>query len=194
MVKKLPAIQETWVQSLGQENLLEKGMATYSRILSWEISWTEEPAGLQSMGSQRVGHDWVTNIEVTGKKFVLRMQRTLETRLNLKPMNLTYSTELRHFLLVSTQETVFKKYPKQTSESQQILKNNRKSHLYIHKEINLYNRNVATLWSSHTHYMFGNLEANLQVTHKIKNFVKEITKYLDSKWHVKICKKQLNWL
>ena len=98
-------------------------------------------------------------------------------------MNLTYSTELRHFLLVSTLETVFKRYPKQTSESQQILKNNRKSHLYIHKEINLdiNNRNVATLWSSHTNYMFGNLEANLQVTHKIKNFVKEITKHLDSK-------------
>ena len=50
----------------------------------------------------------MTNIEVTGKKLVLRMQRTLKTILNLKPMNLTYSTELRHFLLVSTQETVFK--------------------------------------------------------------------------------------
>ena len=57
MVKNLPAMQETWVQSLGQEVSLEKGMATHSSILAWEIPWTEEPGGLQSMGSQRVGHN-----------------------------------------------------------------------------------------------------------------------------------------
>ena len=57
MVKNLPAIQETGVRSLGQEGPLEKGMATHSSILFWEIPWTEEPEGLQSMGSQRVGHD-----------------------------------------------------------------------------------------------------------------------------------------
>ena len=51
-VKNLPAMQETMVQSLGQELTLEKGMATLSRILTWEIPWTEEPGGLQSMGSQ----------------------------------------------------------------------------------------------------------------------------------------------
>ena len=51
-VKSLPVIQETWVQSLGQEDLLEKGMATHSSILAWEIPWTEEPGGLQSMGSE----------------------------------------------------------------------------------------------------------------------------------------------
>ena len=56
-VKNLPAIQETWVQPLGQEDPLEKGMATHCSILAWEISWTEEPSGLQSMVSQRVGHD-----------------------------------------------------------------------------------------------------------------------------------------
>ena len=56
-VKNLPAMQETWVQSLGQEDPLEKGMATHSSILAWRILWTEEPSGLQSMGSQRVGHD-----------------------------------------------------------------------------------------------------------------------------------------
>ena len=50
-------MQETWVQSLGQKDALEKGMATHSSILAWEIPWTEEPGGLQSMGSQRVGHD-----------------------------------------------------------------------------------------------------------------------------------------
>ena len=58
MVKNLPAIQETWIQSLGQEDALQKGMATHSHILTWRIPWTEEPGGLQSMGLQRVGHDW----------------------------------------------------------------------------------------------------------------------------------------
>ena len=56
-VKNLPAMQETWVRSLGQEDALEKGMATHSSILAWRIPWTEEPGGLQTMGSQRVGHD-----------------------------------------------------------------------------------------------------------------------------------------
>ena len=56
-VKNLPAIRETWVQSLGWEDPLEKEMATRSSILAWRIPWTEEPGGLQSMGSQRIGHD-----------------------------------------------------------------------------------------------------------------------------------------
>ena len=59
-VKNLPAmqeLQETQFQSLGQEDPLEKRMAAHSSILAWEIPWTEEPGGLQSMGSQRVGHD-----------------------------------------------------------------------------------------------------------------------------------------
>ena len=51
-------MQETPVQFLGQEDPLEEGMATHSSILAWEIPWTEEPGGLQSVGSQRVGHDW----------------------------------------------------------------------------------------------------------------------------------------
>ena len=57
MVKNPPAKQETWVQSLGQEDPLEKEMATHYSILAWRIPWTEEPGGLQSMGWQRVGHD-----------------------------------------------------------------------------------------------------------------------------------------
>ena len=57
MVKNLLAMQETQVRSLGWEDPLEKGMATHSSILTWEIPWTEEPGGLQSMGSQTVGHD-----------------------------------------------------------------------------------------------------------------------------------------
>ena len=58
MVKSLPARQwEAQVRSLGGEDPLEKGMATYSRILAWRIPWTEKPSRLQSIGSQRVGHD-----------------------------------------------------------------------------------------------------------------------------------------
>ena len=56
MIKPLPAMWETWVQSLGWEDALEKEMATHSSILAWRIPWTEEPGGLQSMGSQKVGH------------------------------------------------------------------------------------------------------------------------------------------
>ena len=59
--KYLPSMQETRVWFLGQEDPLEKGMATHSSILAWRIPWTEKPGRLQSRGSQRVGHDWVTN-------------------------------------------------------------------------------------------------------------------------------------
>jgi len=57
LVKSLPAILETWVQSLGQEDPLEKEMTTHSSILAWRIPWIKEPGGLQPMESQRVGHD-----------------------------------------------------------------------------------------------------------------------------------------
>ena len=57
IVKNLPAIQETQARSLGWEDPLEKRMATHSSILAWRIAWTEEPGGLQSIGSQRVSHD-----------------------------------------------------------------------------------------------------------------------------------------
>ena len=57
LVKRLPAMRETQVSSLGQEDSSEKGMATHSTILAWRIPWTGEPGGLQSMGSQRVGHN-----------------------------------------------------------------------------------------------------------------------------------------
>ena len=60
MVKDLPAMQETQVRSLSREDPLEKGMATHSNILAWEIPWTGEPGGLQSMESQRVGHNLAT--------------------------------------------------------------------------------------------------------------------------------------
>ena len=61
-LKHLPAVRETWVWSLGWEDLLEKGMATHSSILAWRIPWTEEPGRLQSMGVQRVRHDWATSL------------------------------------------------------------------------------------------------------------------------------------
>ena len=57
MVKNLPAMKETWVQSLGQEDPLEKGMATHASILAWEIPWIEEPGRPRSMRSQTVGHN-----------------------------------------------------------------------------------------------------------------------------------------
>ena len=57
MVKNLPAMQVTWIQSLGLEDLLEKKMATHSSILAWRIPWTEEPGKLQSMALQRIGYD-----------------------------------------------------------------------------------------------------------------------------------------
>ena len=57
MVKNLPAVRETWLQSLDPEDPLEKEMATHSSILGWKIPWTEKPGGIQSMGSQRLGHN-----------------------------------------------------------------------------------------------------------------------------------------
>ena len=64
MVKHLPAMQETRVQSQGQEEPLEKEMATHSSILAWRIPWTEEPGRLKSTGSQRLGHDRVTSLSL----------------------------------------------------------------------------------------------------------------------------------
>ena len=63
MLKHLSTMWETWVQSLGREDLLEKEMATHSSILAWKIPWTEEPGRVQSMGSQRVGHDFTFTFE-----------------------------------------------------------------------------------------------------------------------------------
>ena len=63
-VKYLPVTRETWVPSLDWEDPLEKGMTTHSSILAWRIPWSEESGGLQSMGSQRIGHDLATNISI----------------------------------------------------------------------------------------------------------------------------------
>ena len=61
----IPTMRETWVQSLGQEDPLEKEMATHFSIFAWRIPWMEEPGGLQFMGSQRVRHDWATSFHFT---------------------------------------------------------------------------------------------------------------------------------
>ena len=81
-VKNLLTMQETWVWSLSQEDPLEKGMATHSSILVWRIPWTEEHRGLQSMGLQRVGHDWATSTftfhrGTTSLAFVIHLQPIL---------------------------------------------------------------------------------------------------------------------
>ena len=91
--KNLPAMQETWVWSLGQEDPLEKEMATNFRILAWRIPWTEEPGGLQCMESQRIGHDWATNTftfiffpRLTVTKILYRGREAL-VALNKQPAN-----------------------------------------------------------------------------------------------------------
>ena len=63
--KRLPTMWKTWVQSLGREDLLEKEMATHSSILAWKTPWMEEPRRLQSIGSQRVGHNWATSLSLS---------------------------------------------------------------------------------------------------------------------------------
>ena len=64
-LKYLPAMRETWVWTLGWKDPLEKDVATHSSILAWRIPWTEEPCGLKSTGSQRVGHDWATSLSLS---------------------------------------------------------------------------------------------------------------------------------
>ena len=86
MVKRLPTMWETWVHSLGWEDLLEKEMATYSSILAWKIPWTEEPGGLLSMGSLRVGRDWATSLSLShASKVKLKiLQAKLQQYMNHK--------------------------------------------------------------------------------------------------------------
>ena len=85
-VKHLPAMWETWVQSLGQEDPLEKEVATYSSTLAWEIPWTEEPGRLQSMGLQRVRYNWGTSLmNINVHMCLLSFQKD-----DIHPKRLTY--------------------------------------------------------------------------------------------------------
>ena len=102
-VKNLPVMQETQVQSLGQEDPLKKGMATHSSILAWKIQWTEEPGGLESLG---VGHNWATDTAAAtgafcGGVFILTRHlqgRKLASRTLLRP----FTRASRNFHLLST--------------------------------------------------------------------------------------------
>ena len=82
-LKCLPAMWETRVQSLGQEDPLEKEMAAHSSILAWRIPWMEEPGGLQSMGSRRVRHDWATSLHFTSDSILKRRDITVSTKVHL---------------------------------------------------------------------------------------------------------------
>ena len=104
MVKNLPTLQEIRVQSLGQEDPLEKGMATHSSILTWRIPWTEEPGGLQSMASQRVRYDRVTNMFTSTVKGALLQMPSHKPKFSLAwkendyfHLNLAWH---QHFLLL----------------------------------------------------------------------------------------------
>ena len=77
-VKNLPTLKETWVQSGGQEDPLEKGVATHSNILAWKIPWAEEPGGLQSLVPQRVGHVGAT--EYTNEHAYTLIQHNIDTK------------------------------------------------------------------------------------------------------------------
>ena len=76
-VKHLPAMQEAWVQFLGQEDPLEKEMATHSSTLAWRIPWREEPGRLQSMGLQRVRHNWATSLHFTSRHFTSHASKVM---------------------------------------------------------------------------------------------------------------------
>ena len=93
IIKNLPAMWETWVRSLGQEDPLVKGMATHSSILAWRSPWTEKPGRLQSRGSQRFGHDWAT--------FTLTLARFFTSVLCLQTSNGLSSPEWSGSLLHS---------------------------------------------------------------------------------------------
>ena len=89
-VKRLPIMRETRVQSLDREDLLEKEMATHSSTLAWKIPWTKEPGGLQSMGSQRVRHDWATSfhfIHVKIKPEVYKQEKYIPWNSMSKKLN-----------------------------------------------------------------------------------------------------------
>ena len=83
MVKNLHAVQDTWVRSLVWEDSLEKGMAVHSSILAWRIPWTEEPGGLWSMGSQRVGHHWGGKVTTNLDSILKSRDITLPTKVHL---------------------------------------------------------------------------------------------------------------
>ena len=85
MVKHLPVMWETRVQSLGWEDPLEKEMAIHSSTLAWKVPWMEEPSRLQSMGSQRVGHDWATSLHFQNLLFIIPLFQHISMYCSLSP-------------------------------------------------------------------------------------------------------------
>ena len=116
-VKRLPAMQETWVLSLGQEDPLDKEMATHSSTLAWKIPWTEEPGRLQSMGSQRVGHNWATSLSLcTTLKRNYAMRKTKDFRsygiCTYSPISrCRCNSSMAYFLVLLRLLTLTKGYP-----------------------------------------------------------------------------------
>ena len=107
-VKNLPAMQVTWVQSLGQDDPLEKVMSTHSNVLAWRIPWTDEPGGLQSLGSQRVRHNWVTKIKNKLKIILFPTASKIWSaygltwwKIELKTYNINYKPYWERLLLFS---------------------------------------------------------------------------------------------
>ena len=97
-------MQENWVQSLGWEDLLEEGMATYSSILAWRIPWAEEACGLQPKGTQRVEHDWVTNTLFLPSSFIVK-NRAHHVKIELKMKNSGGASGKESTCQFETQET-----------------------------------------------------------------------------------------
>ena len=101
IVKNLPAMQETWVWSLGQVYPLKEGMATQSSLLAWRIPWTEKPGRLQSMGPQRVRHDWGTNTWIQLLGNLIFNSIVMSTRFKLQDFNLTIAIFGYYFYVTS---------------------------------------------------------------------------------------------
>ena len=123
MVKLLPAMQETQVRSLGQEDLLEKEMATHSSALAWKIPWTEEPGGLPSMGSHRVRHDWSDLAAAVAAEYIIRNARLDEAQDGIKIAgrninNLRYADDTN--LMRESEEKLKSLFMKMKEESKNI--------------------------------------------------------------------------
>ena len=111
MVKNPPTMQETWVQSLSREDPLEKGMATHSSSFAWRISWTEEPGKLQFLGSQRVGHNWVTNtFTFHGLSLYLPLEKEMATHSSILAWRIPWTEEPGRLQSMGLQESNMTKH------------------------------------------------------------------------------------
>ena len=116
MVKHLSTMQETWVRSLGQEDPVEKEMAIHSSTIAWKIPWTEEPGRLQSMGSQRVRHDWatlLTYLTYPWTRYCSRYLGYLSEQRSLALESLPYGISLNLLLMLDIHSPPDKSYATQ---------------------------------------------------------------------------------